>query len=171
MWRWPSIVKLFLLLLCNYNFVTIMNHNVSIWYTGYLICSPCERVIQSPGPIGWECLNYRNMRVSSTTTYTFSCLCVPFFLTNYASIKTRLCHINGFSHFQKAFPHYFKEWSNTISCIRNILVLTFKLLSNQPLSLFWSFSEELFLVLKSKVSKLTTVSRGIRKGIWKFEFA
>jgi hypothetical protein len=149
-----------------------MNHILHIWYAGYLTRNPCERVAQSPWPAGWEQLSYRVRQVSLTSIYiSLMPLCVPFFLTNHASVKARLCGLSMVFSFSEGFPHYFKEGSSTISCIRNILVLTFKLLSNQPLGLFWSFSEELFLVLKSKVSKLTTVSRGISKGIWKFEFA
>lgn len=39
-----------------------MNHDVNIWYVGYLICDPYERVIQLPSkgsrPTGWELLPY-----------------------------------------------------------------------------------------------------------------
>ena len=35
--------KIVLLLLHNYNFATVMNCNMSIWYEGYLICNPCEQ--------------------------------------------------------------------------------------------------------------------------------
>ena len=32
-------IKLCILLLHNYNFATVMNHNVNIWYVWYLICN------------------------------------------------------------------------------------------------------------------------------------
>ena len=45
-WWPPPTIKLFLLLLYNCNF-TVRNYNVNIWYEGYLIGDPCERVIPS----------------------------------------------------------------------------------------------------------------------------
>ncbi|ERE68548.1 hypothetical protein H671_7g17857, partial [Cricetulus griseus] len=39
----PPTITLFLLLLHNCNFATVMNHNVHIEYAGYLIGDPCER--------------------------------------------------------------------------------------------------------------------------------
>lgn len=36
-----------------------MNHNVKIWYTGYLICDPCKRTVWSPKELWftyWELL-------------------------------------------------------------------------------------------------------------------
>jgi hypothetical protein len=40
--------KIILLLRYNCNFAIVMNHNVTIWYAGYLICDCCKRIIQSP---------------------------------------------------------------------------------------------------------------------------
>lgn len=40
--------KIILLLLQNYNIATIMNCDAHIWYTGYLICRPCKRVVWLP---------------------------------------------------------------------------------------------------------------------------
>ena len=37
---WPLVIKLFSLILHNYNFATIMNHNINIWYIGYLVFNP-----------------------------------------------------------------------------------------------------------------------------------
>jgi hypothetical protein len=33
------------LVLYNSDFATAMSHNVNVWYAGYLICDPCERLI------------------------------------------------------------------------------------------------------------------------------
>jgi hypothetical protein len=38
-------IKLFLYLLHNCNFSTVMNCDVNTGYAGYLICDPCERVV------------------------------------------------------------------------------------------------------------------------------
>lgn len=32
----------------NYHFATGMNRNVGVSYAGYLICDPCEKVVQPP---------------------------------------------------------------------------------------------------------------------------
>jgi hypothetical protein len=40
--------KIILLLFHNCNFATVMNHNVNIWYAGYLMYEPCERTVQPP---------------------------------------------------------------------------------------------------------------------------
>ena len=37
---WPSNHKIILLLLHVFNFATIMNHNINIWYARYMICNP-----------------------------------------------------------------------------------------------------------------------------------
>jgi hypothetical protein len=34
------------------NLPIVMNHNVNIWYAGYLICGSCERVLSFPPPKG-----------------------------------------------------------------------------------------------------------------------
>jgi hypothetical protein len=36
---WSSTIKLFWLLLCNYNFATVMNCNISTWYAEYPLCN------------------------------------------------------------------------------------------------------------------------------------
>jgi hypothetical protein len=40
--------KIISLLLHNWNFATVLNHNVNIWYAENLICDPCERVVEPP---------------------------------------------------------------------------------------------------------------------------
>lgn len=40
--------KIILLLVHNCNFATVINHNVYILYVAYLICHPCERLVQTP---------------------------------------------------------------------------------------------------------------------------
>lgn len=53
------ILKLFSLLLYNYNFVTILNHSVNIWDAGYLTGNLCERIIgllKGSWTTGWEFL-------------------------------------------------------------------------------------------------------------------
>ena len=57
MLQWPLTIKLFSWLLHNCNFAAVMNCNKNIWYTGYLICDPYEKVIwplKGSWPIGWE---------------------------------------------------------------------------------------------------------------------
>jgi hypothetical protein len=49
--------KIVLLQLHNCNFATFANLNVNIWYTGYMICNPCERLTWPPKglqPTCWE---------------------------------------------------------------------------------------------------------------------
>jgi hypothetical protein len=57
LWWPPPTIKVFLLLLHNCTYVPVMNHNVNIWYTGYLIYDPRERVLRPPKrlrPTSWE---------------------------------------------------------------------------------------------------------------------
>lgn len=53
---WPPTIELFLLLLHNYKSAPFLNPNVNIWNAGYLMCNPCEKVIQTPK----EVMNYRS---------------------------------------------------------------------------------------------------------------
>jgi hypothetical protein len=46
--------KIISLLLHNYNFATVMNCNVNIWYKGYLICNPIEYATHRLKVIGLE---------------------------------------------------------------------------------------------------------------------
>lgn len=49
LWRLPT-KTLFLLLRHNCNLASFMNCNVNIWYSGYLTCNHCERVVQCTHP-------------------------------------------------------------------------------------------------------------------------
>jgi hypothetical protein len=62
---WPLIQKIILLLLYNCSFATIMNHNVNIWYIGYLICDSPKGVLTP----GWDLLILED----------FSCFSAAFF--------------------------------------------------------------------------------------------
>jgi hypothetical protein len=57
----PPNCKVISLLLHNYNFATVMNHDVNNQYVGYLIFDPCERVLwpsqKGLQPTGWEPLS------------------------------------------------------------------------------------------------------------------
>lgn len=48
---WPPTIKLFSLLLHTWNFETVMNRHANIWDVGYLICSPCKRVVLPRGSL------------------------------------------------------------------------------------------------------------------------
>ena len=52
--------KFFSLLLHNYNFATVTNHNINIWYAGHLICDSCERTLKGCQPISWEPLRQKD---------------------------------------------------------------------------------------------------------------
>lgn len=70
---WPSAIKLFLLLLYTFNFATITDCNVNMWYSEYLICNPCKRVAQHPKglqPTDWEPL-YKIVTDASVPVFYF----------------------------------------------------------------------------------------------------
>ena len=56
---WPPAIRSFLSLFHNFNSAVVKNHIVDIWYAGFLICDPCERVVwpsKGSPPTGWELL-------------------------------------------------------------------------------------------------------------------
>jgi hypothetical protein len=62
--------KLFWPLLHNYNFATVMNCDVNIWYVEHLICNPGESLIQSQR--GYT----HRMRIPEITYNLCVCVCV-----------------------------------------------------------------------------------------------
>ena len=139
--------KITLLLLCNYNFTTVLNHSEHIWYAGYLICGlqrGCSLQVENHCCIACHA-NAMIQRCSSrktkplTRTQVISCLTSGLLLHLWME-RTFLPPSRGWSQKPIALSILYLPLQAHPSSITMDPLGTFKFFLSFPIIIYWNFA-------------------------------